>query len=255
VIKWWRRRRRRTWSSLPFPDSWREIVRRNAPRTARLPADLLRRLEGIANVLVREKYWEGCRGQVIDDEVRVTIAIQAAQLVAGFEDSYFDRVPTVLVYPDEFVVRGQHATPGGWVGEFDSIRLGEAWSSGPVILSWADVLEDAALPGTGRNVVLHEFAHALDMEDESFDGTPLLEDAATCRTWAEVMGRAYDRHVRSVERGRATLLDEYGAESESEFFAVATECFFERPVSLWTRHRPLYDVLAAFYRQDPARRA
>ncbi len=133
-------------------------------------------------------------------------------------------------------------------------RLGEAWYRGPVILSWADARAGGQDPRDGQNVVLHEFAHQLDMLDGSADGIPPLPAGEPTRHWRTVMKAEYERLVRESERGRATLLDEYGATSEAEFFAVATECFFEKPLPLSREHPELYGVLSDFYRQDPAKR-
>jgi Mlc titration factor MtfA (ptsG expression regulator) len=135
-----------------------------------------------------------------------------------------------------------------------ALRLGEAWHHGPIILSWPEVLAGARHDGDGTNVVLHEFAHYLDSQDHDFNGTPPLDDREQYRTWHDVMTAEYDRLVRKAERGVPTLLDQYGATNEAEFFAVATECFFEQPVKMAERYARLYDVLRQYYRQDPASR-
>jgi Mlc titration factor MtfA (ptsG expression regulator) len=123
-----------------------------------------------------------------------------------------------------------------------------------VILSWADVLEEGRDPSRGQNVVYHEFAHQLDMLDGVVDGTPPLQTPAQYRAWREVMTAEYRRLVEASSLGRATLLDQYGATNEAEFFAVATECFFDKPAALERRHPRLYQVLRDYYHQDPAGR-
>jgi Mlc titration factor MtfA (ptsG expression regulator) len=132
--------------------------------------------------------------------------------------------------------------------------LGEAWYRGPVILSWADVLETSRALGGGENLVWHEFAHQLDMLDREIDGTPPLENRAQYRRWIDVMTAEHERLKRSARAGRQTLLDPYGTESEAEFFAVVTECFFDQPIELRTEHPELYALLKEFYRQDTAAR-
>jgi Mlc titration factor MtfA (ptsG expression regulator) len=132
--------------------------------------------------------------------------------------------------------------------------LGEAVYRGPVILSWADVIEEGRNPEEGHNVVYHEFAHQLDMLNGLVDGTPPLDTPEQYQRWREVMTAEYQALIRASEHGRATLLDKYGTTNEAEFFAVATECFFDRPVQLARRHAQLYEVLRDYYHQDPAAR-
>jgi hypothetical protein len=120
------------------------------------------------------------------------------------------------------------------------------------VLAWDDVEAGAADPDDGRNLVLHEFAHQLDFEDGSTDGTPPLESSAQARAWAEVFGNALEALRRAADAGEPTLLDPYGAQDPAEFFAVATETFFERGRELSGRHPKLYEELKRYYRQDPA---
>ena len=132
-----------------------------------------------------------------------------------------------------------------------SERLGEAHQNGPVILSWAEIEEDLSQPGFGRNLVFHEFAHKLDMRNGDIDGVPLLPRPLR-KPWEQIMGREHERLKRSTRRRQETFLDPYGAESPAEFFAVVTEAFFDAPIELRVQHPELYDVLAQFYRLDPA---
>ena len=135
-----------------------------------------------------------------------------------------------------------------------SMRLGEAWQQGPVILAWSSIQRDIQHPQSGHNVVLHEFAHVLDMRSLDVDGTPPLENAGQYRHWHAVMTAEHQRLIDDAQQGRATLIDQYGASSPAEFFAVATECFFELPAQLQNEHRRLYDILQDFYQQNPAAR-
>lgn len=254
VFAWWRQHRRRKILSQPFPASWEHILQQNVRHVTLLNDAERAKLRRCVQVFVAEKYWEGCNGLEITDEIQVTIASQACLLLLGFEAEYFDRLLSVLVYPDTYFVRETVSGPGGTVIEGCWPRLGEAWFQGPIILSWAAVRADSRNPHESQNVVLHEFAHYFDMQDQVFNGTPVLTDAQQFQTWREVMTAEYNELIRSSSAGHPTLLDQYGASNEAEFFAVATECFFEQPVELSARHPRLYEILRSFYRQDPAQR-
>lgn len=255
ILRWYRRRRRRRILDQPFPPGWNAILESNVAHDKQLSGPERRKLRQLVQVFVTEKYWEGCRGLEMTDEIKVTIAGQACLMLLGFEEAYFDRLLTVLVYPDEYVVQETAYEPSGVVTESRGVRLGEAWHAGPVVLSWDSVLEGTRFPHAGHNVVLHEFAHVLDMQDHVFNGTPLLENARQYRNWREVMTAEYNQLLQQVQRGRATFLDDYGATNEAEFFAVATEAFFCKPRRMADRNPRLYRLLADFYRQDPSERA
>jgi Mlc titration factor MtfA (ptsG expression regulator) len=250
LFSWLQRRRRRKILAQPFPAAWERHLRRNVAHYRYLSAAEQARLRDDLRIFIAEKSWEGCGGLQITDEIKVTIAAQACLLVLGLEHNYFDRVQSILVYP-----RGYRAPDQA--GEEDqkywSGRLGEAHYRGPVVLSWEEVLHDGRHP-TGNNLIIHEFAHQLDMLDGVINGTPPLRDEDQARRWHDVMTAEYDRLIEESERGQATLLDEYGTTNEAEFFAVATECFFERPVALARRHPQLYSLLREYYHQDPAAR-
>jgi Mlc titration factor MtfA (ptsG expression regulator) len=254
MFSWLKRRRRRKLAARPVPDAWRQIVAENFPHAQWLTEPERTRLFKIAHILLAEKFWEGCAGLVLTDEIRVTIAAQAALLLLGFEHEYYDRLVTILVYPGAYMAVEKRQHPGGVIEEGYSARQGEAWTDKPVVLSWPDVLEGGRNPTDGKNLVFHEFAHVLDGHDLFFDGTPDLLDGQLYDTWRQVMAAEYRRHLQTIREGRFTLIDRYGAENPAEFFAVATECFFERPRPLADRHPQLYEVLRAFYKQDPAER-
>ena len=202
-------------------------------------------------VFVAEKEWDGCDGQEMTEEIKVTIAGQACLLLLGINHDYYPTVQTVLVYRTTYTARWERPSWEDGVDEMQSLRrLGEAHYLGPVVLAWNAVIRGPA----GANLVLHEFAHKLDMQDGWIDGTPQLASKDQYKRWSQVMGETYRELCDRVDRGKATLLDEYGATDEAEFFAVATECFFEKPVQLRRRHPELYEVLSGFYNQDPAQR-
>lgn len=254
IFSWFRRRRRRRIQAEPFPDAWRADIEQNVRLYAFLDAPQRTKLHGIVQVLVAEKYWEGCLGLEMTDEIRVTVAAQAALLVLAFDEHYFEGVLTVLVYPGNYAAPERKQLPGGVVIENLSHREGEAWQRGPVVLSWSNVVSDGRGEEPSRNLVLHEFAHVLDMENGDTDGAPVFESKAQSQRWHQVMTEEYERLQGWLERGRRPLLDPYAATNPAEFFAVATECFFEQPVELQREHPPLYEVLSTYYRQDPAAR-
>ncbi len=251
IFRWLKRRRRQRLTAAPFPESWSAILRRNVPAYLLLEAPQRQALEHSVQILVAEKNWEGCGGLTIDEEIKVTIAGQASRLLLGWGGDYFDHVFSVLVYPDTFVVPQRTVTEGGLVLEGESPVEGQAWYRGPVILAWVDVLA-AGDPENG-NVVLHEFAHQLDMLSGRIDGNPVLTSTQQDQRWKQVTQAEFSRLVRDCQHGKPTLLDCYGATHPAEFFAVATESFFEHPLDLLAFHPALYEVLHDYYHQDPAK--
>jgi Mlc titration factor MtfA (ptsG expression regulator) len=255
VLKWWRKRRRKQMRSRSFPEAWHQFLDRNVRSYDLLSPTEQGKLRGDLQILVAEKNWEGCGGLQMTEEIQVTIGAQACLLILGLREQYFDRVRSVLVYPDSYVAPDRTITKGGVVLEGKSAREGEAWYRGPVVLAWAEALAGGRGQTHGDNLVLHEFAHQLDMQNGGeIDGTPRLETVDQVRRWREVMSREYERLVSDCQRGTPTLLDCYGTTDVAEFFAVATECFFERSRAMQHRHPQLFGLLRDFYRQDPAAR-
>jgi Mlc titration factor MtfA (ptsG expression regulator) len=250
IFSWLRQRRRRRILAEPFPATWLPYLEKNVAHYRYLSEAEQARLRGDLRVVIAEKNWEGCGGLAMTDEIRVTIAAHACLLVLGMEHNDYDRVKSILVYPHGYLAEGAR----GAIVDAGSGRLGEAHYRGPVILSWSEVLADGRHPCAGKNLVFHEFAHQLDMLDGAIDGTPPLKDRDAYRRWQEVMTAEYRQLIEASEHGRATLLDQYGTTNEAEFFAVATECFFDRPVPMAQRHPRLYELLRDYYRQDPAAR-
>ena len=233
VFRWFRNRRRRHWQNEPLSPTWRDILQRHAQFFRGLPREFQDKLVASTQVLVAEKHWEGCGGLTMTDEVKVTVAAHASRLTLGFDDQYFDNVQTVLVYPDAYVAPSQQVVGPGIVIESHAGRAGEAWHRGPVILSWSDVLAGAHGISRGRNVVLHEFAHQLDLQNGPVaDGIPVIESRVQADTWQRCMQEHFDALCRDCTQARATLLDCYGSKSQAEFFAVASEAFFEMPSAM-----------------------
>jgi MtfA peptidase len=246
-------RRRKHTADKPFPPPWRAIVARHVPYARRLTPVQRTELEQHIRAFIERKHFEGCGGLKLHDVHRVTIAAHAALLMLGGNTDGFARLRTILVYPDEYVVDEPRAIGGGIVSEGPEVHAGHTQSNlGAIVVSWRDVLDGISDPADGQNVLFHELAHQLDFEDGDDNGVPRHADAASARRFAEVARRAYERLRADVRGERDTLLDPYGAENPVEFFAVSTEAFFEMPAELRAEHPELYEVLAAYFRQDPA---
>lgn len=238
----------------PFPSEWVGIIQRTVPFYARLSVDDQRELKGHIQVFLAEKRFEGCGGLTITDEIRVTIAAYACVLLLHRETDYYPLLVTILVYPHPFVVSRYQAGPAGQVIEADQELAGESWRHGNVVLAWDQVQHSAFDLHDGHNVVFHEFAHQLDEEDGSANGAPVLPRRSMYGAWVRILGADYAELVQEAEEGRSSVLDQYGATNPAEFFAVATEAFFETPSKLRTQHPQLYAELMLFYQQDPAAR-
>jgi Mlc titration factor MtfA (ptsG expression regulator) len=254
LLAWLKQRRRRQLLAAPFPEAWLAYLRDDVAHYALLTDAEQAKLRDDLRVFVAERHWEGCGGLTLTDEMKVTIAALACLLVLNIAHDYFSRVPSILVYPSGYRAPTERRGADGTVGP-DAGRLGEAWYRGPVVLAWDSVRASGKGEYAGQDVVLHEFAHQLDFLDGYADGTPPLSSHAEYRQWHVVMTAEYERLVHESERGQARVLDAYGATNPAEFFAVATEAFFEKPVQLRQRHAALYEVLRGYYRQDTAERA
>lgn len=244
-----RQEARRELLNEPFPTAWLPFVDK-LPFYRALDERGQERIRDDLRVLVAEKDWEGCGGLEMTDEIRVTIAAQASLLLLNIEHEYFRHVRSILVYPSAYFTAPHQDADG--VIHMGQANLGEAWQRGPVVLSWDATVHGAVDPKDGHNLVLHEFAHKLDMLDGLADGTPPLDDKDQLAEWVRVMSREYKQLQDAAERGRATVMDTYGATNPAEFFAVATECFFEKARKLKQRHPSLYACLQDYYQQDPA---
>ena len=244
-------RRRERLRAEPFPEHWRRIIETRVPVFARLTPEDQQELLGHVRVLLEEKHFEGAAGLRMRDEIRLTIAAQAAMLLLHRETDYFPRLTSIIVYPTGYVANDARAEDGIWT-EGDEHLLGHTQRDlRALVLAWDEAKAGAADPDDGHNLVLHEFAHQLDFEDGSTDGTPVLGSGAEVRAWASVFEQELEALRRAADAGEPTLLDPYGAEDPAEFFAVATEAFFERAAELRRQHPLLYDELRRFYRQDP----
>jgi hypothetical protein len=243
-----RRAKRKGLLIFPFPEDWVLILKKNMPLYNRLPDSLKEELHGLVNIFLAEKKFEGCSGLTITDEIKVTIAAQACMLLLNRKTSYFKKLRTILVYPQTYVARTKSSN-GVITVDGRSVRLGESWQNGPVVLAWDSVTGGTMNVADAKNVVLHEFAHQLDQEDGTADGAPILEHRSRYLTWARVLSEEY-KALRK-KRGRRSVIGHYGATNPAEFFAVATETFFEKPKQMKKKHPELYDELKSYYKLDP----
>lgn len=253
IGRWLTERRRARLLATPFPAGWGLILAENVRAYRWLDAAEQEHLRDLVQVFVAEKHWEGCNGLVIDDEMRVTIAGCAALLMLGRDHDLMRGVETILVYPSTVVLPERPASffdgRPRVVGEGTHV-LGLAQHRGPVVLAWDSVLRGARNEADGANVVIHEMAHQIDFLDGAADGTPPLPSTAARRAWAEVCSAVY----LAVKSGEEHFLRDYAGTNEAEFFAVASEAFFERPKRLAHEIPALYDLLRAFYNLDLAAR-
>jgi hypothetical protein len=257
MLDWFAKKRRRKLMEAPFPPAWEDVIRRNMAHYCLLDDTVRRHLRELISVFITEKFWEGCGGLELTDEIRVTISAHACLLLLNIPHHYYKNVETIIVYPSQVML------PERRIGFFEiplepvaspSPITGQAFEQGPLILVWNAVLESIRYAGSGYNVVYHEFAHKLDMQDGLANGTPQLKCLAKYRDWVKTCSREYLRLLKDVEKGKETFLDEYGATNEAEFFAVATEHFFDQPRPMIQHAPELYRVLKEFYNQDPAKR-
>jgi Mlc titration factor MtfA (ptsG expression regulator) len=256
LFRTWRRRRilKRT----RIDDAlWQRVIGR-LPFLEGMRADELARLRALALLFLHEKQMHGAGGLALDDEIRLAIAVQAVLPVLNLGLDVYDGWVGVVVYPGEFRVRRQELDEDGVMHEWEDDLSGEAWPGGPVLLSWEDVTLGTAPPEEGGepgyNVVIHEFAHKIDMLKGEADGNPRPHPDMDAEAWERTLESAYARFVGMVEREVETLLDPYAAEHPAEFFAVASEAFFTDPHALKEEFSGLYEQLKRFYRQDPAAR-
>jgi len=235
----------------PLPADWIRILENNVSLYSLLPEDLKHELHGRINIFLDEKEFIGCGGLQMSDEIRITISGNASILLLKRDKRCFPQFTTILVHPDTYVAK--EVTYDGLVEiHDDNIRSGESWHRGPVVLSWTDVIYGSLNSDDGHNVVLHEFAHKLDEENEIMNGLPILRDSSDYADWAKVLSKEYNSLLIRVKHRTNSVIDAYGAVSPVEFFAVATESFFEKPLQMKQKLPELYEQFEKFYDLDPA---
>lgn len=251
---WWRAYRQRRVLMHPFPARWRKVLQRRVPLLRRMPVDLQLQLKKRIQLFIAEKPFIGCAGLQVTEEMRVVIAAQACLLVLNRSLQHFAHVRQILVYPGAFITQRTVTDGIGVQQDQRQVLSGESWAQGQVILSWQDSLEGAAVADDGRNVVLHEFAHQLDQENGAAQGAPPPAAGDTqynAQRWKQVFSQAYADLQNQLQRGEQGLFNPYGATSPAEFFAVATEVFFEQATEMVEHYPALYQELCGYYKVDP----
>lgn len=251
----WRNWRRQRWLTRHrLPDSVWERAASQVTLLDGLSAEEQARLRDLTSLFLREKAFEGAHGLRVTEAMRLVISMQACLPILNLGLDYYDGWVEMLIYPGGFRARHEFHDEAGVVHIEDREMTGEAWSRGPVILSWKDVEEDLQHPGYGYNVVIHEMAHKLDMLNGNANGFPPLHRGMVPARWAEAFSDAYQDLARDLSEGIESFVDPYAASSPEEFFAVASEAFFDAPQILAAGLPAVYDQLRLFYRQDTVRR-
>jgi Mlc titration factor MtfA (ptsG expression regulator) len=247
-----RRSEQRALSRRAIPDALWQLTLARYPFLSRRDAADVAELRRLSSLFLDRKEFSGAHGLQVSDDMAVAIAAQACLPVLRLGLQPYDGFVGIVVHPDEVQVRREFVDDDGVVHEYDDVLAGEAMEGGPVMLSWRDVSEAGESAEWGYNVVVHEFAHVLDMGDGLADGIPPLPSPTERSRWQQVLMREYEAFCTRVDAEEDTTLDPYGAESPEEFFAVASEAFFVAPHDMRAEHPALYTLLAGYYRQDPA---
>ncbi|QEL20396.1 M90 family metallopeptidase [Limnoglobus roseus] len=251
MFTWLRNRRRKQILAEKFPPHWDAILRKNVAHYTHLSPGDQAKLRDTVRILVAEKMWEPARGFHVTEEMKLTIAAQAALLLIGQQDhDYFATVASIIVYPGQF--RRPDQEDNTYEDDLaEEIADGMATYRGPVVLAWNQVQPEARDPAMGYSVVVHEFAHQLDFRDEYTDGTPPLPSEAERKRWAGVMSAALKRHRAELSRGAETFFSEQAGDNETEFFADVAEAFFCTPADLREEDSAVYDLMRDFFGVDP----
>lgn len=234
----------------PFPPTWRKILREQWPIYRRLPTDLQLRLKKHIQLFLLEKKFVGCDGLEVTDEMRVLVAAQACLLTLQRPLPHYPDLSTILLYPEAFNVAATQQV-AGVVTEQIQTRLGESWQHGQVVLSWPHTKAGAANAEDGHNLVMHEFAHQLDQQTGQANGAPALNSQIEYQQWSALFSQAFAQLQQQLALQQLTFLDPYAATNPAEFFAVATEAFFEQPDDFLQTYPNLYPLMRDFYRLDP----
>ncbi len=240
---WRKKRRRKRILAHPPARDWYQTLDAAVPWYRGWDDTLRQKLLDNTRIFIAEKSWEGCDGLKLTEEMQMVIAAQAAMMLVGIDEYFFDAVRTILVYPASFRRETQH----GLIVRND-VLIGEAWHRGPIVLSWADVAHSYS----GRNVVVHELAHHLDGLDGDMSGNPILANAAEQEQWESVARAGFEQLQADLAAGHPALLDSYAATNRAEYFAVACEAFFETPVEFKHYQPELYHCLTQLFNADPA---
>ncbi|MBL4765105.1 MAG: zinc-dependent peptidase [Colwellia sp.] len=248
---YWREYQRDKIRNQPFKKPWRKIIQQRMPYFRKMPAELQLQLKKNIQVFLAEKNFIGCNGVKITDEIKITIAAQACLLLLNRKTDFYPKLHTILVYPRAFIKEQQSVHTDGVHHTKKLALAGESWGFGKVVLSWQDTLDGAKIPDDGRNVVIHEFAHQLDQENGKANGAPILDKEQNYKSWSEVFSVQFEQLKRQAQAGKPSLFDYYGATDPAEFFAVASEVFFEQAEQFHHEFPKLYRQLTHYYQVDP----
>ncbi|MFT5756487.1 MAG: Mlc titration factor MtfA (ptsG expression regulator) [Alteromonadaceae bacterium] len=235
----------------PFKKQWRKIIQQRIPYFRQMPADLQLQLKQHIQVFLVEKDFVGCNGVQITDEIKVTIATQACLLLLNRKTDYYPKLQTILVYPRAFIKAQTIKGIDGVAYTQKQALLGESWDLGKIVLSWEDTLHGAEVTNDGQNVVIHEFAHQLDQENGRANGAPVLGRGQSYQDWSKVFAKQFAILQQQAKHGEPSLFSYYGATEPAEFFAVASEVFFEKSKQFSSKYPILYQQLAQYYKVDP----
>ncbi len=234
-----------------FQTEWCAMLAKNVPLYDRLPDDLKHRLHLRTARFIESTRFEGCDGLELTNEMIITVAAQACMLVLHRDGEPYPKLKNVYIYPTAFISPIPTTDHLGVVTEGGRALQGESWDNGTVILAWDSVAHGAKNVYDGHNVTFHEFAHQLDHEDGPTDGAPALPSRAAYKSWSWIFRVNYGDFNAKLSKGKKTLIDKYGATNPAEFFAVATETFFEKPRQMAKKRPELYRELKGYYGVDP----
>ena len=234
----------------PFLPEWEKILKNYFELYNKLPVNLQEELKNKIKVFLKEKVFYGCQGMEITDKIRIIVAAQACILLLNRQTSFYPKLKTIYIYPTTYFSKNV-SYDAGIVTESTQASAGESWNSGELVLAWDASIHGATNTVDGHNVVFHEFAHQLDQEDGFADGAPILKHRSCYASWARVLGEEFERLKDKKKRRKKSVLNKYGATNPAEFFAVASETFFEKPRQLNKRHPELYEELKNYYNVNP----
>lgn len=207
----------------------------------------------LATLFIHDKAFSGAQGLKVTESMKVVIAAQACVPILKLGLDAYDGWHEIIVYPDAFQVERQYTDESGLVIHEKNVLTGEAWQQGPVILSWTDIARDSFRLHPGQHVVIHEFAHKLDMLNGRANGMPPLHPEMPIEQWTASLSQAYDHLIKNLQLYN-TSINSYAATNPAEFFSVVCEYFFTAPEILYHNFPDVYQQLKRYFRQDPLSR-
>ncbi len=254
-MRWFERQRvRYTLRHHPVPHrAWGRLMHESTLFSG-LSAVKRAHLRELTALFLQRKTLSGVQGLELSTEMAMSVAAQATLLVLELGLDYYNDWVEVVIYPGAFRVKREHSDEGGLVTHQEQTLSGESWLRGPVILSWDEVATGMRAAPHGHNVVVHEFAHKLDMLNGRANGMPPLHSSMARTQWTAVFSHAFDHLQQQLAHHQHAWVDAYAATAPAEFFAVVSEGFFTEPHRLRNHYPAVYEQLVLFYRQNPATR-